>query len=77
MDFLRLRVENGQLVGEAPPGLPEGVELKLCLAEPEDEELAPEELEALNAALEAGWRSMQEGRVRPVDEVIAELRAKR
>lgn len=76
MKALRVRVQNGQIVGDAPPGIPEGTELDLCVAEP-DEEMTEEELSRLNGALEAAWRSAQAGRIRPATEVLAELRAKR
>ena len=76
MANLKVRVENGKIVGVAPPGLPEGTELELALADPGDE-MTEEELEQLNRALEASWRSVQAGRVRPAEEVISELRSKR
>ncbi len=76
MKTLKVRVENGKIVGEAPPGLPEGTELELCLADPGDD-MTDEELAELNRALETAWRSVKEGRVRPASEVIAEIRAKR
>lgn len=76
METLKVRVENGKLIGEAPAALPEGTELELCFADPE-EEMSPEELAALQQALGAGWRSAEAGRFRPATEAIADLRAKR
>jgi len=76
MQALKVRVEKGKIVGDAPAGFSEGTELELCLAEPEDE-MTDEELVALEAALDAGWRSIEAGRVRPALDVIAELRSKR
>ena len=73
METLKIRVEDGRLVGDAPPGLSEGTELEVCLAEPEDE-MTEAEIAALDAALEAGWKSMMAGRFRPAREAIAELR---
>lgn len=75
MEALKVRVENGKIVGDAPRGLADGTELELCLAEPRDE-MSQTELAALNDALDAGWRSMEAGRYRPAAEVIAELRSK-
>lgn len=76
METLKVRVENGKLIGEAPAGLPEGTELELCLAEPE-EEMTANELAQLRAALDAGWGSVEAGRFRPAEDVLAELRAAR
>jgi ribosome modulation factor len=76
METLRVRVENGKIIGTAPTGLPEGTELELCLADPADE-MTEEERMALDAALEAGWKSMIEGRSRPAREAVAELRARK
>ena len=76
MGTLKVRVEKGKLVGDAPAGLVEGTELELCLAEPDDE-MSPEELAQLRTALDAGWRSVEAGRFRPADELVAELRARR
>lgn len=71
-----MRVENGRIIGRAPPGMPEGTELELRIADPGDD-LTEEELKNLNKALEAGWRSVEAGRFRPADVVISELRARR
>ena len=76
MEALKVRVENGKIIGDAPSGFAEGTELELCLAEPPDE-MSEQELAALQSALDAGWRSMEAGRHRPAADVIAELRAKR
>jgi predicted nuclease of restriction endonuclease-like (RecB) superfamily len=76
MEALKVRVENGKIIGEAPRGFADGTELELCLAEPDDE-MTADELAALQAALDAGWRSMEAGRYRSAHEVVAEQRAKR
>ncbi len=75
MKALKLRVAGGRITGEAPAGMPDG-EVDVCLAEPDDD-MTDEELERLNLALEAGWRSLQAGRLRPATEAIAALRAGR
>jgi len=72
MKAIRVRVENGQITGTAPPGLPDG-EVDLCLAEPEDD-LSNEELGRLNAALARGFESIQAGRFRSAVDVLSDLR---
>ncbi len=74
MQALKVRVENGKIVGDAPSGLVDGTELDLCLAEPEDD-MTQEQLAELNAALDSAWRSMEAGRFRPAADVLAELGA--
>ncbi len=70
MKAVKVRVENGEIRGRAPAGFPEG-EIDVCLAEP-DEPMSPEE----QAALDAGWRCIEEGRFRPAQYFLAELRGK-
>ncbi len=76
METIKVRVENGKIIGPAPRGVPEGTELELRIADPGDD-MTEEELAALNRALEAGWRSVEAGRFRPAREVISELRGRR
>jgi hypothetical protein len=73
MHGLKVRVQGGKIVGEAPEGLAEGTELELCLAEPE-EEMSDAEVAALDRVLDAAWQSIEAGRVRSAAEVLAELR---
>ena len=73
MENIRVRVEDGKIIGKAPPGMPEGTELELRLADPGDD-LTEEELAELNKALEIGWRSVEAGRFRPARAVISDLR---
>jgi hypothetical protein len=72
MKAVRVHVQKGQISGRAPAGFPEG-EVDVCLAEPDDD-MTAEEKARLNAALEAGWRCVEEGRFRPAADVIADLR---
>jgi hypothetical protein len=72
MKAVRVRVENGQITGRAPEGFPEG-EVDMCLAVPDDG-MGPEELERLNASLDEGWRCIEEGRLRPAADLLADLR---
>jgi len=72
MKAIRVRVENGRITGDAPPGLPDG-EVDLCLAEPDDE-MSDDELTRLNAALARGFESIRAGRFRGAADVISDLR---
>jgi hypothetical protein len=72
MKAIRVRVENGRISGEAPPGLPDG-EVDLCLADPEDQ-MSDDELARLNEALAKGFEAIKAGRFRPAADVIADLR---
>ena len=72
MKAIRVRVENGRISGEAPPGLPDG-EVDLCLADPEDQ-MSDDEQARLNEALARGFESIKAGRFRAAADVIAELR---
>jgi hypothetical protein len=69
---IRVRVENGHISGQAPPGLPDG-DVDLCLAEPDDE-MSDDELARLNAVLARGLESIEAGRFRLATNVIADLR---
>lgn len=69
-------MENGRIVGDTPAGLPDGTELELCLADPGDD-MTDEELADLNRALEAAWRPVEAGRLRPAQDVISDLRSGR
>jgi len=73
---IRAKVQSGRIVVDEPTSLPEGTTLDLAV-EDEGDDLDAEERAALHAHLEASWRSAQEGRVRPVSELLAELRARR
>jgi S-adenosylmethionine:diacylglycerol 3-amino-3-carboxypropyl transferase len=72
MKAIRVRIENGRITGDAPPGLPEG-EVDLVLADAEDE-MTEAELARLNDALERGFEAIKAGRFRPARDVIADLR---
>ena len=73
METIKVRVENGKIIGDAPPGLPEGTELEFRLADPGDDPTG-EELARLNKTLEKAWQSVEAGRFRPARDVISDLR---
>jgi hypothetical protein len=76
MSPLRARVEKGRLVLDEPTTLPEGTVIDL-VADDEGDNLTDEERRALHAALSAAWTSAEAGRLRPVSEIIDELRRRR
>ena len=63
METIKVRVENGKIVGPAPRGMPEGTELELRIADPGDA-MTEDEIAAVNEALAAAWRSVKAGRFR-------------
>lgn len=72
MKAIRVRVEDGRITGDAPPGLPDG-EVDLCLADADDD-LSEAELARLNKALDRSFEAVKAGRFRPAQDVIADLR---
>jgi hypothetical protein len=72
MKAIRVRVENGRISGDAPPGTPDG-DLELRIAETEDD-MSDEELARLNEALAQGFEQIKAGQFRPAADVIAKLR---
>lgn len=76
MSSLRARVENGRLVLDEPTTLPDGTVVDL-VADDEGDDLTDTDRAALHAALARSWDSVNAGRVRPVAEIIDELRARR
>ena len=71
METIKVRVEKGKIVGDAPSGLPDGTELELQIADPADQ-LSEQDIQAINQNLEAALRSIREGRVFLADDVISE-----
>ncbi len=60
MANIKVRVENGKIIGDAPPGFEDGDELELCVADPGDD-MSDEELAELNRVLEKSLESAQDG----------------
>jgi hypothetical protein len=73
---IRARVQSGRIVVDEPTALPDGTTLNL-IVDDEGDDLDVEERAALHEYLEASWRSVEAGRVRPAGELLAELRARR
>jgi hypothetical protein len=76
MSGLRAVVKNGRLQLDEPTSLPEGTVLDLVLDD-EGDDLDAEQRAALNAAISRAWKSLEEGRGVPADEVLARLRRRR
>lgn len=73
---LRALVSNGRLVLDEPTDLPEGTVVELVPAI-EVDDLDDAERERLHAAIRRGLEQGRRGESRPVDDVLAELRARR
>ncbi len=76
MATLKIRVENPKIIEDAPRGSSESTEQEPCLADPQAE-MTAEDLTTLQAALNAGWRSMEARRYQLAGEVLAEVLSKR
>ena len=74
---LKARVQRGRLVLDLPTKLPEDTVVDLVVADPDDDDLDDVERAALHAALGEGWASAREGRTRPAEEFLGELRRAR
>jgi hypothetical protein len=72
MKAIRVRIENGRISGDAPPGFPEG-EVDLVLAEADDD-MSEAELARLNEALDQGFEQIKAGRFRPARDVVTDFR---
>lgn len=68
----RARVREGRLVLDEPTDLPEGTTVTLVPLEEDD--LDDEERARLHAALDESELDVQAGRVRPAEDLLAELR---
>ena len=73
---IRAKVSSGRIIVDEPTLLPEGTTLNLVVDD-EGDDLDVEERAALDAHLAKAWESVLAGRVRPAEDLIAELRARR
>ena len=69
---IRARVQNGRLTVDEPTELPEGLVLDLVIDDGGDD-LTEAERRALNEALAQSWEAAKAGRIRPADDVLADL----
>ena len=72
---IRAKVSGGRIIVDEPT-LPEGTTLNLVVDD-EGDDLDVEERAALDAHLAKAWESVLAGKVRPAEDLIAELRARR
>lgn len=73
---IRAKVSSGRIIVDEPTLLPEGTTLNLVVDD-EGDDLDVEERAALDAHLAKAWESVRAGSVRPAEDLIAELRARR
>lgn len=73
MPTLRAHVRQGRLLLDEPTDLPEGTEVELVQVDARDD-LAVAERQRLHAALERSEGDVSGGRLRPLDDVLADLR---
>ena len=76
MSGLRAKVENGRLVLNEPTDLPDGTTLDLVLDD-EGDDLTLQERKVMDDAIAKAWASANAGKLRPADQLIADLRARR
>jgi len=67
-------IKNGHLVLDEPTSLPEGTVLDLVVVDDEGDELEAAERDALHRQLATAWESASQGKARPAEELLAELR---
>ncbi|MCX5747971.1 MAG: hypothetical protein NT062_36380 [Proteobacteria bacterium] len=73
---IRAKVSSGRIIVDEPTLLPEGTTLNLVVDD-EGDDLDAHERAELDAHLAVAWESVKAGTVRPVGELLAELRARR
>lgn len=76
MSHLRARVKDGRLILDEPTSLPDGTTLDLVLDD-EGDDLTPQERKVMDDAIAKAWASAKAGKLRPADQLIAELRARK
>ena len=74
---MRAVVRNGRVHLDEPTDLPEGSEIDLVPSADSGDDLDDEEREALNARLQHSVTQARRGEVRPAEEILATLNARR
>jgi len=75
MSHLRAKVIDGRLIPDEPTSLPDGTTLDLVLDD-EGDDLSAAERKVLDDAIAKAWVSAKAGKLRPADQLIADLRAR-
>lgn len=75
MSHLRAKVKDGRLILDELTSLSDGTTLDLVL-EDEGDDLTPQERKVMGKAIAKAWASAKAGKLRPADQLIAELRAR-
>ena len=73
MSGIRITVKNGRLVLDEPTALPEGTVLDLVLDDDGDD-LDEAERACLHAAISRAWQSAKDGKLRPAESLLDEMR---
>jgi hypothetical protein len=73
MHALKGHVKNGQIVLDEPAELPEGMEVRVQVYDPEGDALSDEDRAALHRSLRRGIAQADAGHLIDAEEVLAEL----
>ena len=74
MQALKVQVKNGRLVLDEPTDLPDGAEVDVVVL---DDELSPDERQALHASLDRALEDSEAGRAMDAAEYLRQYRARR
>lgn len=69
-------VNDGHIVIDEAIDLPDGTRLQVVVVDASDDSLSDDERRARDEALARSWQSAQHGRARPVNALLARLRAR-
>ncbi len=76
VNALKAHVKNGRIVVDEPTDLPEGTELYLVQADPDDD-MSDDERAELEAAIDEGLADFEQGRIVSEETIRAKLAAYR
>ena len=70
------KVREGHIVIDEVLDFPEGTRLHIVVVDASDDSLSDDERRVRDEALVRSWQSVEQGRTRPVDALLARLRAR-